>query len=107
MDVTSIMKWKINCSSLSFTAVNSILLRSKYSYVSWYIATVEESTEFYVLLTVYLDILCDENQLDTLLIFHLFRQSNSPCFGHVYFPSSGVIHCILYVQQLVGVVRLS
>jgi hypothetical protein len=50
---------------------------------------------FYVLLTVHLDILCNENQLDALFIVNLFRQSSSICFGHVYCPSSGGMHCIV------------
>jgi hypothetical protein len=48
---------------------------------------------FYVLLTVHLNNLCNENQLDALFIF-LFFQSTSTCFGHVYCPSSGGIRCI-------------
>jgi hypothetical protein len=48
----------------------------------------------HVLLTVRLDILCNENQLYALLILHLFRQSTSTCFEHIYFRSSGVSHCI-------------
>jgi hypothetical protein len=40
-------------------------------------------------------ILCNENQLDELFIYYLFSQSTSTCFGHVYCPSSGGIHCIL------------
>jgi hypothetical protein len=43
---------------------------------------------------MHLDILCNENQLDALLIFNSFCQSTSTCFGHVYCPSSGGIHCI-------------
>jgi hypothetical protein len=42
---------------------------------------------FYVLLTVHLDDLCNENQLDALFTLNLFRQSTSTCFGHVYCPS--------------------
>jgi hypothetical protein len=49
---------------------------------------------FYVLLTMHLVILCNENKIKTLFIFNLFRQSTSTCFGHVYCPSSGGIHCI-------------
>jgi hypothetical protein len=51
-------------------------------------------TIFYAMLTVHLDILYNENQLDTLFIFILFHQSTSTCFGHVYCPSSGGIHSI-------------
>jgi hypothetical protein len=40
------------------------------------------------------DNLCNENQLDALLILNLFRQSTSTCFRHIYCPSSGGIHCI-------------
>jgi hypothetical protein len=49
---------------------------------------------------MHLDILCNcncncnENQPDALLIVNLFHQSTSTCFGHVYCPSSGGIHCI-------------
>jgi dimeric dUTPase (all-alpha-NTP-PPase superfamily) len=39
-----------------------------------------------VLLTVHLDILCNENQLDALFILNLFCQSTSICFGHVHCP---------------------
>jgi hypothetical protein len=49
---------------------------------------------FYVLLTVHLGILCNDNQPDALFILNLFRQSASTCFRHVYCPSSGGIHCI-------------
>jgi hypothetical protein len=48
----------------------------------------------YVLLTVHLDILCNENQLDALLIFNLFRLSTSTCFGRIYCPNSAGSHCI-------------
>jgi len=34
---------------------------------------------------------CDENQLDAVFIFSLFRQSTSTCFGHICSPSSGGI----------------
>jgi hypothetical protein len=34
------------------------------------------------------------NQPDALFILNLFRQSTSTCFGNVYCPSSGGIHCI-------------
>ena len=34
---------------------------------------------------------CNENQLDALFIFSLFRQSTSACFEHVCSPSSGGI----------------
>jgi hypothetical protein len=34
---------------------------------------------------------CNENQLDALFIFCLFRQSTSTCFGHICSPSSGGI----------------
>jgi hypothetical protein len=47
-----------------------------------------------VLLTVHLDILCNENQTDALFILNLFRQSTSTCFGHVYYPSAGGINSI-------------
>jgi hypothetical protein len=49
---------------------------------------------FNILLTMYHDDLCNDNQLDALFILNLFRQSTSMCFGHVYCPSSGGIHCI-------------
>jgi hypothetical protein len=48
----------------------------------------------YVLLTMHLDYLCKENQLDALFILNLFRQTTSTCFGHIYCPSSGGVHCI-------------
>jgi len=35
--------------------------------------------------------LCNKNQLDTLFILSLFRQSTSTCFGHICSPSSGGI----------------
>jgi hypothetical protein len=50
--------------------------------------------KFYDFLTVYFDILCNEYQLYGQRIFNLFLQSTSTCFGHVYCPSSGGIHCI-------------
>jgi hypothetical protein len=34
------------------------------------------------------------NQLKALHIFNPFRQTTSTCFGNVYCPSSGGIHCI-------------
>jgi len=34
---------------------------------------------------------CNENQLDSLFILSLFRQSTSTCFGHICSPSSGGI----------------
>jgi hypothetical protein len=34
---------------------------------------------------------CNENQLDAIFIHNLFRQSTSPCFGHICSPSSGGI----------------
>jgi hypothetical protein len=67
---------------------------------------INNKTANFVLLTVHLDILCNENQLDALFVFDLFRQSTSTCFGHVYCPSSGGIHCI-YIQQLVCFIRLT
>jgi hypothetical protein len=50
--------------------------------------------KFNVLLTLHLDNLFNENQLDTLFILSLFRQKTSTCFGLIYRPSSGGIHCI-------------
>jgi hypothetical protein len=50
--------------------------------------------EFYILLMVHLENLCNENQLDALFIFNLFRQTTSTCFGRICCPSSGGIHCI-------------
>jgi hypothetical protein len=35
-----------------------------------------------------------ENQIDALFIFNLLRHSTSTCFGSIYCPSSGGIHCI-------------
>jgi hypothetical protein len=49
---------------------------------------------FCVLLILHLDILCNENQVEALFILDLFRQSTATCFGHVYCPSSGGIHCM-------------
>jgi hypothetical protein len=37
----------------------------------------------YVLLTVHIDNLCNENQLDARFILNLFRHSTSTCFGHM------------------------
>jgi hypothetical protein len=51
------------------------------------------TTFFNILLTVHVDNLCNENQLDALSILNLFDQTTSTCFGHVYCPSSGGIHC--------------
>jgi hypothetical protein len=48
----------------------------------------------YILLAMHFHNLCNENKLDALLIPSLFRQSTSTCFGHVYCPSSGGIHCL-------------
>jgi hypothetical protein len=42
----------------------------------------------YVLLPEYLDILCNESQLDVPFILNLFRQTTSTCFGRIYCPSS-------------------
>jgi hypothetical protein len=42
---------------------------------------------------------CNENQLDALFIFSLFRQSTSTCFGHICSPSSGGI---LYIDIFVN-----
>jgi hypothetical protein len=50
--------------------------------------------KLYVLLTVHLDNLCNENQLDALYILNLFRQSTSTCFRRIYYPSPGGIHCV-------------
>jgi hypothetical protein len=50
-----------------------------------------------VLLIGHLDILYNENQLDTLFILNLFRQSIPTCFGHVYCPSSGGL--TVYVHE--------
>jgi hypothetical protein len=44
---------------------------------------------FYFLLTVNLDNLSNENQLDVLFILNLFHQTTSTCFGRIYCPSSG------------------
>jgi hypothetical protein len=49
---------------------------------------------FNVLLTVNVDNLYNENQLDAVYILNLFRQIDSICFGRIYCPSSGGIHCI-------------
>jgi hypothetical protein len=49
---------------------------------------------FYVLLTVHLGILCNENQPDALFNLNVFRQLTSTCFGHVHCPSSGGVHSI-------------
>jgi hypothetical protein len=74
-------------------------------YVRFYLTL---HVSFYVLLTVHLVIVCNENQLDVLFIYNLFRQQTSTCFGHVYCPSSGSIHCICtangtcYVFKLTG-----
>jgi hypothetical protein len=54
------------------------------------------------MLTVHLNILCNENQPDALFIFNLFRQSTSTCFGHVYRPSSGDIHCTHIAIKVAG-----
>jgi hypothetical protein len=43
-------------------------------------------------------ILCDENQPDALFFLNLFRQTTSTCFGDVYCPSSGSIHCVCTVN---------
>ena len=40
--------------------------------------------------------LCNKNQLDTIFILSLFRQSTSTCFGHICSPSSGGI---LYIYN--------
>jgi hypothetical protein len=71
---------------------------------------------FFVLLTMCLYILCNENQLVALFIFNLFHQSTSTGFRHVCCPSSGSIHSVCvcvcacvcrHTQQLVGVKSLS
>jgi hypothetical protein len=40
----------------------------------------------FVLLAVHLVILCNENQLDALFIFSLFRLSTSACSGQQTWP---------------------
>jgi hypothetical protein len=74
-------------------AVNIYLLNS-YLIVNTQCQLGKSTIRCYVLLTVHLDILCNENQPDTLSILNLFRQSTSTCFGHVYCLSSGGIHSI-------------
>jgi hypothetical protein len=57
----------------------------------------------YILLTVHLDISCNENQADALFILNLFRQSRA-CLLPI------IRRCSLYtvyVQRLVRVMRLS
>jgi hypothetical protein len=49
---------------------------------------------FVYLFIYYFVIFCNENEPDALFILNLFRQSTSACFGHIYCPSSGGIHCI-------------
>jgi hypothetical protein len=58
---------------------------------------------FYILLTVRLDILCNENQLDVLFILNSFRHWTSTYFGYVYAHHQEVF--TLYVQQLERVIR--
>jgi hypothetical protein len=60
----------------------------------------------FVLLTLHIHNLCNENKPDAIFILNLFRQTTSICLGRIYCPSSGGIHCIQYVQQLVHVARL-
>jgi hypothetical protein len=60
---------------------------------------------FYVLLTVHLDICVSWNQIDALFIFSLFSHYTSTCFGLASFPSSGGNN--VYMQQLVRVVHFS
>jgi hypothetical protein len=43
---------------------------------------------------MYLDNLCNKNQLEALFIVNLFRPTTSTCFGHIYCPSSGGTHSI-------------
>jgi hypothetical protein len=50
-------------------------------------------------------IVCNENQPNALFILNLFHQSTSTCFGRIYCPSTGGIHCMC-VQQLVHVVHV-
>jgi hypothetical protein len=57
----------------------------------------------FVLLTMHLDILCNDNQPDTPFILNLFRQSTSTRFGHVIAHHQEVF--TVYVQQLVRVIR--
>jgi hypothetical protein len=51
------------------------------------------TAKFYVLLTIQLHNICNEDQLDALFILNLFRHSTSACFG-LCCPSSGGIQCI-------------
>jgi hypothetical protein len=59
---------------------------------------------FCVLPTVDLDILCNENKLDSLVIVSLFRQPTSICL--VIFISHHQEVFTAYVQKLVRVIRL-
>jgi hypothetical protein len=61
-----------------------------------------ELAQFYVLLTVHLDNLSNnnENQPDALFILNLFRQSTSTYFGHIC-PSAGGILKLLLIQPFV------
>jgi hypothetical protein len=59
----------------------------------------------YVLLTVHLDILCNENQHDALFIINLFRQSNLYMFWGMFIAHHHQELYILYVYQFVRVLR--
>ena len=60
---------------------------------------------FYVLLTLHLiTFLCNNYQLDAIIILSLFHQSTYTCFGHICSPSSGsvlYIYIYIYIQQSV------
>jgi hypothetical protein len=63
------------------------------------------TTKFYVLLTLHLDILCNENQPDAPFILNLFSQS--PLHVSAMFIAHHQEVFTVYVQQLVHIIRLS
>jgi hypothetical protein len=75
------------------------LATALYCHLYWHFAVLKLTSysnitvRLHDLLTVLLDNLCNDNQLRAQFILNLFHQSTSTCFGHVYCPSSGGIHC--------------
>jgi hypothetical protein len=104
MDITSNTSGKCTATfrtHCSYSSVHLILFHLHFRSDKYHLSTsrytdtfTKITDKFYVLLTVHFDIFCNENQPDALFILNLFCQSTFTCFGHVYCPSSGGIHCI-------------
>jgi hypothetical protein len=58
---------------------------------------VMENVFLYVSLTMHIDNLCNENQIDALFIYNLFHQTTTTCFERIYCPSSEGIYYYIYI----------